>query len=158
VDRCTLTLCQMEPIDCTFRARFIPVILILFLTTLFVIVSASLISTLLFQQGSSPSLAFGFLVVMVWVFLVVSGTLMLFSQIRLCSISEKINIRLSLFGFTLHRIEQVGVSWHAVASLVSSHEGGGEFTRYRVEVCNLEGERKVILGGFLCWIYGVDCL
>ena len=84
---------------------------------------------------------------------------MLFSRLQIFSSSQNFSVCISLFGFSLYRSETQGASWHAITRpIITDHSGSHDFTQYRIEVCNLAGESKIIVGGFLCWIYGIDCL
>jgi len=149
---------KMEHLDRTYRARFFSVVIAVFCALLILMVGAVLLSTLLGGQGSTLSLMIGSATMIFGLVLIICGIFILFSQLRVFSTSHKFTIRVNLYRWMLWRVESEGVSWHAVAYPLSSYEGGGDFTLYHIEVCDFEGDRHIVLGSFLCWIYGVSCL
>lgn len=64
-----------------------------------------------------------------------------------------------LFGWTVFRREARGRSWHAVSFPSASVDPGpNDFTPYRVEVADENGNRILMMGKLSGYIYGVDCL
>lgn len=141
----------MEPLSRTFSARPFAVILPAFLLVgLELIIWASLPFEGLFVGN------IGIMAVVITI-LIAAG--ILGSRLYLHAADGTFSTSVRLFGRTLfHRTVQ-GSSWHPVAFPSRSIDGGpNDFTRYRVEVSSLHGDRTLAMGGFLGWIYGVDCL
>jgi len=92
-------------------------------------------------------------------------SLLLLSKIHLESDGSEFVVSIAIASRPLIRRSMTGVSWHAVATpggYVGTGEHGGDVGdgegRYRVEIASIDGERTVILGPFLCWLYGISCL
>ena len=138
---------RMEPLNRVFRAQFVDIILVGFLLLIIEIVFIALL------PFESPET--GGWLILIPLMTVVFLLLLSMTRLELVVEDDVFLVRVKLLGMVIYRYEQMGKSWHAIAKPSRSEEN---FTGYRVEVSDLNGNRNVAIGGMLCWIYGVDCL
>ena len=149
---------EMEPIDRRFRPGFWRLVIPFMIVSILVTFLSALISTGFEAEYSWVSnmvgLTFGTYIVASPVLVVA----LLVSRMRLHSAESTLNASFVIGGFTLFRRSVSGQSWHVVATPGRDTIDGEGIGSYRVEVAARGGERRRILGPFLCWLYRVECL
>lgn len=141
----------MEPFHRNFSARSSSVILFAFL----------LVALELFVWTALPfeSLSYGNFGIVIVIATMLSAAVMLCSRLSLQATNKTFSTSVRVFGQIIFHRSVQGEAWHAVSFPSPSIDGGpNSFTRYRVEVSEANGDRVLVMGGFLGWIYGVDCL
>lgn len=109
---------------------------------------------------SFGSAAIGSLVAILAIVTVVGALGLLCSRLHIRVKKGRVSVVLRCLGLPVIFRELEGTSWHVTAILNRSADFSEPSlsTFYRVEVASPEGDRRVILGQCLAWIYGVDCL
>lgn len=141
----------MEPLYRTFPARPSAVILPAFLLVCLELV--------LWASLPFEGLIAGNIGILAGVTTILIAAGILCSRLFLEAADQTFSTSVRLFGHTIFQRSVRGVSWHPISFPSRSIDGGSnDFTRYRVEVASSQGDRVLAMGGFLGWIYGVDCL
>ena len=147
----------MEPLNRKYRAKVFPLVLSTVLLILVILVLAVLSSTVLAERMPTMDLIIGSFMMIFIGCGILLAILMLFSRLHLFTTSESISVQINLFRLIIYRAKFKGLSWHPISLQLISQEYNN-YTPYRIEVTDHEGERLIAIGYFLCWIYGVDCL
>lgn len=115
----------------------------------------------LFVGAALPieSLAFGTLIVFTAAILLFGSLFVLFTRLELDAEGDHFSLAVRLFNRPLIRRGVRGSTWHASARPGCSFDSSpNQSTFYRVEVTDFDGDRHLVLGEFLAFIYGVECL
>ena len=150
---------NMEPLDKTYRPRISRILFPAFLIVMLSLFITAIISTGINNISKDVALIFGTITVIFEILFLIICVLMLFYTMRIWTQNKHFQIRLSLFKLCFLSRDLAGVSWYPVSLPSRSIDSGdNDFCRYRIEVEDAEGKRFMALGGFLCWLYGIDCL
>lgn len=105
------------------------------------------------------SAAFGSAVVCVAAIIFLGSLLMLFTRLELKAEGERFSLVVHLFQIPIVQRNIRGSAWHAIARPGSSYDSSpNQRTFYRVEVADADGDRHLVLGEFLAFLYRVECL
>jgi len=142
----------MEDLSRTFSARPFRVVLLALIALIGLLLFGAL-----FSFGSTT---IGTTVAIVAVIVVVMSVAILCLRLHIQAHRETFSVTFRFLGMPLFVREANGKSWHATATINRSTEYSSPSlnTLYRVEVADSEGDRRVVLGQCLAWLYGVDCL
>jgi hypothetical protein len=105
------------------------------------------------------SLAFGNLIVFAAAITFLGSLCMLFTRLELNAEGDHFSLVVRLFKIPIIQRGIRGSAWHAIARPGRSFDSStNQTTFYRIEVADLEGRRRLVMGELLAFLYGVDCL
>lgn len=104
------------------------------------------------------SLAFGNLVVFIATITLLGSLCVLFTRLELDAEDDRFSLVVRLFKTPIIAREVRGSAWHAIARPGRSFDSSpNQTTFYRVEVTDLDGNRRLVMGELLAFLYGVEC-
>jgi hypothetical protein len=142
---------EMESLRRQFRPRLSLVIATAFILPMIVV----------FIGAALPfeSLAFGNMVVSIAAVTLLGALCLLFTRLDLNAEGDHFSLVVHLFKTPIIQRRIRGSAWHAIARPGRSFDASpNEATFYRVEVADLEGNRRLVMGELLSFLYGVECL
>ncbi len=88
----------------------------------------------------------------------ITSLLMLFTRLELRAEGDSFSLNVRLFQTPIIQRDIRGSAWHAIARPVVSQDTWNNRTLYRIEITDIDGDRRVILREWLAYLYGVECL
>jgi hypothetical protein len=105
------------------------------------------------------SLAFGNVIVLFVAMTLIGSLCVLFTRLELNAEGDYFSLVVSLFNTPMIQRGIRGSAWHAMARPGRSFDSSpNQITFYRIEVADLEGNRRLVMGELLAFLYGVECL
>jgi hypothetical protein len=105
------------------------------------------------------SLAFGNMIVLVAAITLIGSLCVLFTRLDLNAEGDHFSLVVHLFNTPIIQRRISGSAWHAIARPGRSFDSStNQTTFYRIEVADLEGNRRLVMGELLAILYGVECL
>jgi hypothetical protein len=105
------------------------------------------------------SMVFGNLVVSIATIAFLGSLCVLFTRLELNAKNDQFSLVVRLFKTPIIQREIRGSAWHAIARPGHSFDSSpNQSTFYRVEVADLDGNRRLVMGELLAFLYGVECL
>jgi hypothetical protein len=105
------------------------------------------------------SLVVGNLVVSIATITLLGSLCVLFTRLELNAEDDHFSLVVRLFKTPIIQREIRGSAWHAIARPGHSFDSSpNQSTFYRVEVADLDGNRRLVMGELLAFLYGVECL
>jgi hypothetical protein len=105
------------------------------------------------------SLVFGDLVVSIAIIALLGSLCLLFTRLELKAEGDHFSLVVRLFKTPIIKRGVTGSAWHAIARPGRSFDSSpNQSTFYRVEVADLDGNRSLVMGEALAFLYGVECL
>ncbi|MBK1884654.1 hypothetical protein JIN85_19720 [Luteolibacter pohnpeiensis] len=105
------------------------------------------------------SMAFGSLIVSIAAMILLGSLSMLFTRLELSAEGDHFSLVVRLFKTPIIQKDIRGSAWHAIARPGRSFDSSpNQATFYRVEVAEFDGNRRLVMGELLAFLYGVECL
>lgn len=105
------------------------------------------------------SLAFGSFIIVTAGTTLLAAVCILFTRLELKAEENDFTLVVRLFNTKIIQRDVRGSDWHAIARPGHSFDSSpNQTTFYRVEVTDLEGDRRPVMGELLGFLYGVDHL
>ena len=105
------------------------------------------------------SLAFGNLIVCIAALTLLGSLCTLFTRLELNAEGDYFSLVLRLFRIPILQRGIRGSAWYAIARTGRSGDSSTNQTAfYRIEVADLEGNRRLVMGELLAFLYGVEGL
>jgi hypothetical protein len=84
---------------------------------------------------------------------------MLFTRLELKAEGDRFSLVVRLFQTPIIQRDILGSSWHAITRTGNSLDSSSNDRIFcRVEVADADGNRRLVLGEFLAFLYRVECL
>ena len=102
---------------------------------------------------------FGNMIVFIAAIILLGSLCMLFTRLELKADGDCFSLVVRLFKTPIIQRDIRGSAWHPIARPGRSFDSSPNHTTfYRIEVADHEGNRRLVMGEVLAFIYGVECL